>query len=464
MSERSRVARRHAEGPVRARRGCRSAVVAGRGPAVRRLADPRRDRRPGIGGDLRRRRSNWYGPAVWRSDDLGETWTHSSEGLTYGDDGPKIPTVWNVTTGPDGRCTPASSRPGCSGAATAARPGSTSRASRTTRRAPNGSRAPAACASTRSSPTLPTRPGCGSASRPSARSRRPTAGESWEIRNKGVRADFYPGQVPRVRPVRPQARHGRRTAASTCTSRTTAACTAPSTAAASGRRSRAGLPSQFGFPMVAHPRDPKTVWTIPLSEPEEGRFMPEGHAAVWRTSDGGDTWARGDAGLPTEQRLPRRSSRGDGDRPARSGRGLLRDEHRPAVRQPRRGQLVGASSPTTCPPSGRSRPQSSTDRRWPTSGSRAPSCRCSRVPRAGSRPVAQRWPRSSRSRRPGPGHPQPPGRRGALDPAPHQRLRRRRAGDARDGGAGRCRRPRDPGRLRWRSAGVRGSKPRGQAS
>ncbi len=41
--------------------------------------------------------SPWYGPAVWRSEDLGETWTHSSAGLTYGDDGPSIPTVWNVT-------------------------------------------------------------------------------------------------------------------------------------------------------------------------------------------------------------------------------------------------------------------------------------------------------------------------------------------------------------------------------
>ena len=46
--------------------------------------------------------SPWFGPAVWRSDDLGETWTHSSEGLTYGDDGPKVTTVWNVTAGLDG--------------------------------------------------------------------------------------------------------------------------------------------------------------------------------------------------------------------------------------------------------------------------------------------------------------------------------------------------------------------------
>src|SRR6266567_1004515 len=46
--------------------------------------------------------SPWFGPAVFRSDDLGQTWSHSSEGLTYGDDGPKIPTVWNVTPGHGG--------------------------------------------------------------------------------------------------------------------------------------------------------------------------------------------------------------------------------------------------------------------------------------------------------------------------------------------------------------------------
>ena len=33
--------------------------------------------------------SEWHGSAVWRSTDLGETWTHSSEGLSYGEDGAK---------------------------------------------------------------------------------------------------------------------------------------------------------------------------------------------------------------------------------------------------------------------------------------------------------------------------------------------------------------------------------------
>jgi hypothetical protein len=36
--------------------------------------------------------SEWYGPAVWRSLDLGKTWGHSSEGLTYGgsSDAPRV--------------------------------------------------------------------------------------------------------------------------------------------------------------------------------------------------------------------------------------------------------------------------------------------------------------------------------------------------------------------------------------
>ena len=27
--------------------------------------------------------SEWHGSAIWKSSDLGETWTHSSEGLAY---------------------------------------------------------------------------------------------------------------------------------------------------------------------------------------------------------------------------------------------------------------------------------------------------------------------------------------------------------------------------------------------
>ena len=27
--------------------------------------------------------NEWFGPAVWKSTDLGQSWTHSSEGLKY---------------------------------------------------------------------------------------------------------------------------------------------------------------------------------------------------------------------------------------------------------------------------------------------------------------------------------------------------------------------------------------------
>jgi len=42
--------------------------------------------------------NSYSGAAVWQSPDLGARWTHSSEGLTYGDgdDAPKLKTVWNV--------------------------------------------------------------------------------------------------------------------------------------------------------------------------------------------------------------------------------------------------------------------------------------------------------------------------------------------------------------------------------
>ena len=61
----------------------------------------------------------------------------------------------------------------------------------------------------------------------------------------------------------------------------------------------AGLPSDFGFPMAVHPRDSRTVYVIPLDG--NGRFMPEGKPAIWRSRDAGDNWERLDGGLPPER-------------------------------------------------------------------------------------------------------------------------------------------------------------------
>jgi len=61
-----------------------------------------------------------------------------------------------------------------------------------------------------------------------------------------------------------------------------------------------GLPSTFGFPICVHPRDPETIWTVPLNGDTAGRFPPNAAAAVWRSRDGGETWQAMRDGLPQE--------------------------------------------------------------------------------------------------------------------------------------------------------------------
>jgi photosystem II stability/assembly factor-like uncharacterized protein len=60
----------------------------------------------------------------------------------------------------------------------------------------------------------------------------------------------------------------------------------------------AGLPSSFGFPASVHPRDPATLYLLPLNGDLAGRYVPEGKAAVWRTRDEGRHWEALREGLP----------------------------------------------------------------------------------------------------------------------------------------------------------------------
>lgn len=60
-----------------------------------------------------------------------------------------------------------------------------------------------------------------------------------------------------------------------------------------------GVPWDFGFGMVTHPRRGGTVYVIPL-ESDEYRCTPDGRCRVYRTDDAGESWEPLSTGLPQE--------------------------------------------------------------------------------------------------------------------------------------------------------------------
>jgi photosystem II stability/assembly factor-like uncharacterized protein len=58
-----------------------------------------------------------------------------------------------------------------------------------------------------------------------------------------------------------------------------------------------GVPSDFGFAMVMHPRDVDTVYIVPL-ESDQFRCTPEAKMRVYRTTDAGASWEPLTEGLP----------------------------------------------------------------------------------------------------------------------------------------------------------------------
>jgi photosystem II stability/assembly factor-like uncharacterized protein len=58
-----------------------------------------------------------------------------------------------------------------------------------------------------------------------------------------------------------------------------------------------GVPSDFGFPIAIHPKDPDSAWIVPL-EADAFRCTPEGKLRVYRTRNAGAQWEPMTEGLP----------------------------------------------------------------------------------------------------------------------------------------------------------------------
>jgi photosystem II stability/assembly factor-like uncharacterized protein len=243
--------------------------------------------------------SPWFGPAVFRSDDLGETWTHSSEGLTYGDAGPKVAKVWNVAQGLDGLYAgvdPAGLFRSTDGGSTWQHvEGLTNHPSR-----PEwGPGAGGLILHTIiPHPTDADRMWVGISSVGVFETR--DGGATWQTRNKGTRAEFNPENRY---PDFGQCVHKLVLAADgdeRLYQQNHCGVYRSADGGAQWEEITGSLPSDFGFVMAAHPRDAKTVWNIPLTDPQAGRMMPDAAMAVWRTHDGGDSWIRSGDGLPQQ--------------------------------------------------------------------------------------------------------------------------------------------------------------------
>lgn len=61
----------------------------------------------------------------------------------------------------------------------------------------------------------------------------------------------------------------------------------------------AGLPADFGFPVVANPRNEDAAFVIPLQGGDH-RWAPGARLAVYATEDAGETWQARSEGLPAE--------------------------------------------------------------------------------------------------------------------------------------------------------------------
>ncbi len=254
---------------------------------------------PGRGTIFAAAASEWHGVTVWRSADLGETWEQSGEGLTYGEDGPKLTKASSLMVHGDaiyaGVDLPGlfESRDG----------------GRTWSLFSNVDFTPGRARWMNPEISPPGNLGViGLLHHPDDESQllanvqgngvflSEDGGTTWAARNNGLRAD-WPLEDPSwgycvhklvESPADPSRLY----------EQTHCGVYVSSDRGANWQEITEGLPSDFGFAAAAHPQDPDSFYVIPV-DPGHGRCTP-GQLAVWRTQDAGQTWRALRSGLPQE--------------------------------------------------------------------------------------------------------------------------------------------------------------------
>ncbi len=123
-------------------------------------------------------------------------------------------------------------------------------------------------------------------------------GRSWRRGNTGLAARYLPDEVPEEN--RPLCVHHMERAAGRPERmfiQFHGGVYRSDDAGATWQEIGAGLPSDFGFPMVLDPADADSAFVIPL-EADRDRVTPEGRVRVYATRDGGSTWTALAQGLP----------------------------------------------------------------------------------------------------------------------------------------------------------------------
>ncbi len=240
----------------------------------------------------------WFGPAVWKSNDFGASWSHSSAGLSYPQGETPVQCAW-VVHAAHGRIYVGVEPAGLFVSDDA---GVSFREIEGLRRHPTRPQwqpggAGLILHSIVSDPADPRRLWVGISAVGVFYTE--DGGESWTPRNTGTRCDFLPegqrypefGQCVHniARAPGPSNRLYQQNHCGMYRS---------DDGGLSWDSIEAGLPSSFGFPVAAHPRDADTLFFLPLNGADRGRYPPDGRAAVWRSRDGGAHWIDKRVGLP----------------------------------------------------------------------------------------------------------------------------------------------------------------------